>query len=154
MTPATLYPALARTEAVTWALLLLGMVLKYVTRTTELGVAVFGLVHGVVFLAYVLVTVVVALDQRWTRRMTAAALVAALPPFATLWVERRVERSGRLATSWRLAPGGERPAHVLERGLARALSRPVLAAVLAGALVLVATAALLVVGPPGGRAGA
>ncbi|MGG5257666.1 DUF3817 domain-containing protein [Phycicoccus avicenniae] len=148
MTPRTLFPALARAEAVTWALLLLGMVLKYVTRTTELGVAVFGLVHGVVFLAYVLVTLLVWVDQRWSWRLGLVALLAALPPFATIWVERRVERRGRLATRWRLAPGGEAPGHAGERVLARALARPVAAAVVGGALVLLATVALLVVGPP------
>lgn len=148
MTPRTLFPALARAEAVTWALLLLGMVLKYVTRTTELGVAVFGLVHGVVFLGYCLVTVLVWVDQRWSWRLGLLALAAALPPFATVWVERRVERAGALGSGWRLAPGGEAPGHLGEHVLARALARPVLAAVVGGALVLLVTAALLVVGPP------
>ena len=154
MTPRTLFPALARAEVVTWSLLLLGMVLKYVTRTTEVGVSVFGLVHGVVFLAYVLVTLVVAVDQRWPARLTLVALLAGVPPFATLWVERHVERSGRLGEQWRLAPGGDAPGHALERLLARALARPVASAVVGGALVLLVTAALLVVGPPGGSSGA
>lgn len=150
MTPRTLFPALARVEVVTWSLLLLGMVLKYVTRTTELGVSVFGLVHGVVFLAYVLVTVVVAVDQQWPLRLALVALLAGIPPFATLWVERHVERSGRLEDHWRLAPGGDAPGHALERVLARALARPMAAAVAGGVLVVLLTAALLVVGPPGG----
>ncbi|MBM6402558.1 DUF3817 domain-containing protein [Phycicoccus sonneratiae] len=148
MTPLTLYPALARAEAVTWALLLLGMVLKYVTRTTELGVSVFGLAHGVVFLAYVLVTVLVWVDQRWSRRLGLLALAAAIPPFATVGVERLVTRREGLANRWRLGPGGEAPGHVGEHVLARALARPVVATVVGGALVLLATAALLVVGPP------
>lgn len=148
MTPRTLFPALARAEAVTWALLLLGMVLKYVTRTTEVGVAVFGLVHGVVFLAYVLVTLVVWVDQRWSPRLGLLALAAALPPFATIWVERRVERRGALGPRWRLAPDGDAPAHAVEHVLARALARPVAAAVAGGVLVLLVTAALLVIGPP------
>ncbi len=58
--------ARAVAEAITWALLLTGMFLKYVTETTELGVQVFGMVHGVVFIAYCLVTVLVAIDQRWS----------------------------------------------------------------------------------------
>ena len=52
--PATLFRRVAVAEAVTWALLLTGMFLKYVTETTELGVRVFGMVHGVVFIAYCL----------------------------------------------------------------------------------------------------
>ena len=154
MTPATLFPALARVEAVTWTLLLVGMALKYLTRTTELGVAVFGLVHGVVFLGYLLVTALVAVDQRWSWRLTLVAMAAAVPPFATLWVERRVERTTRLDNRWRLAPGGESPGHAAEHVLARALARPVLAAAAGAALVLGTTAVLLVVGPPGGTTGA
>ncbi|UUZ61695.1 DUF3817 domain-containing protein [Nocardioides sp. B-3] len=42
------------------------MFLKYVTETTELGVRIFGMVHGVVFIAYCTVTVIVAIDQRWS----------------------------------------------------------------------------------------
>ena len=57
---------MAIAEAITWALLLTGMFLKYVTETTELGVRVFGMAHGVVFIAYCLTTVVVAVDQRWS----------------------------------------------------------------------------------------
>lgn len=147
-------PALPRAEVVTWSLLLVGMFLKDVSQTTDLGVRVFGLAHGVVFLAYLLVTLVVWVDQRWPWRLGLAALAAGIPPFATLWVERHVERCGRLAPAWRLRPGGERPRHALERLLARALARPVAAAVVGGALVLAATAVLLVVGPPGGSAGA
>ena len=65
LTPRRLFRALAIAEAITWALLLSGMFLKYVTETTELGVQVFGMVHGVVFIGYCLVTLLVAIDQRW-----------------------------------------------------------------------------------------
>ena len=57
MSPRTVFRRVAIAEAVTWALLLTGMFLKYVTETTELGVRVFGMVHGVVFIAYCLTTV-------------------------------------------------------------------------------------------------
>ena len=71
MTPALLNPQglfrrVAIAEAVTWALLLTGMALKY-TDVTELGVRVFGMLHGVVFIAYCLATVLVGVDQRWSR---------------------------------------------------------------------------------------
>ncbi|WP_299446169.1 DUF3817 domain-containing protein [uncultured Phycicoccus sp.] len=152
MTPRTLFPALARAEVVSWSLLLVGMFLKYVTATTELGVAVFGLVHGVVFLAYALVTVLVWVDQRWSWRLGAAALAAGIPPFATLWIERRVERTGRLGNRWRLGPDGEAPGHPAEHVLSRALARPAVATAAGGAMVLTATAVLLLVGPPGATA--
>ena len=84
MSPRLLFRRVAVAEAITWALLLTGMFLKYVTETTELGVSVFGMLHGVVFVAYAVVAVVVAVDQRWTARRTVAALASAVPPFATV----------------------------------------------------------------------
>ncbi len=146
MTPLTLFRRAAIAEAVTWALLLTGMFLKYVTETTELGVRVFGMVHGVVFIAYCLVTVLVAVDQRWSLRLLVAGLVCAVPPFATVPFERYAERRGALDDSWRLvgaaASGpGERLVAWLLRHPARGLA--------AGALGLAAlTGVALLVGPP------
>ncbi len=81
------------------------MFLKYVTGTTEVGVQVFGMLHGVVFLGYVLTTLVVAVDQRWSRGRTAAALACAVPPFLTLWFERYAVRHDLLADHGRLLVG-------------------------------------------------
>lgn len=148
MTPRTLFTWLARAEVVTWTLLLLGMALKYVTRTTELGVSVFGLVHGVVFLAYVLVTLVLWVDQRWRLREVALVLACGVPPFATLYAERRVERLELAPDRWRLRAGGDAAVSVPERVVATALARPVAAAVVAAGAVGVVTAALLAIGPP------
>ena len=83
MSPLVLFRRVAIAEAVTWALLLTGMFLKYVTHTTELAVRVFGMLHGVVFIAYCLVTLLVAVDQRWSRGRALLGLVSAVPPFVT-----------------------------------------------------------------------
>ena len=99
-TPRGVFRALAISEAVTWALLLTGMFLKYVTETTELGVQVFGMVHGVVFIAYCLVTILVAIDQRWSLARTVLGLGAAVPPFATLIFEVYADRRGLLGREW------------------------------------------------------
>ena len=52
MSPRQLFRALAVAEAVTWTLLLIGMVGKHALGVTELGVRIGGGVHGFVFLAY------------------------------------------------------------------------------------------------------
>lgn len=148
MTPRTLFTWLARAEVVTWTLLLIGMALKYVTRTTELGVSVFGLVHGVVFLAFVLVTVVLWVDQRWPLREVVLVLACAIPPFATLYAERRVERLQLAPSRWRLRVGGDEAASVPERAVAAALARPVAAALVGALAVGTATLVLLLIGPP------
>ena len=148
MTPRTMFTWLARAEVVTWTLLLFGMGLKYLTRATDLGVRVFGLVHGVVFLAYVLLALVLWVDQRWRLRQVVAVIAAGIVPFATLWVERQATRARLVTGRWRLAPEGDAARTAPERLVAAALSRPTAAALLAATLVGVTTLALLVVGPP------
>jgi integral membrane protein len=150
MSPLTLFRRLAFAEAVTWALLLIGMFLKYVTATTELGVRIFGMTHGVVFIAYCLTAVFVSVNQRWSFRTVALALVSAVPPFMTVWFDRRAERRGQLAGDWRLAPGREPAKTPAERVQARMLARPL--AALGAAVVAIAalTMIALLVGPPVG----
>src|SRR4051812_49897120 len=50
------FRAVAIAEAVSWVLLLAGMFVKWVLRTSGLGVQLAGPVHGAVFVGYVLVT--------------------------------------------------------------------------------------------------
>lgn len=148
MSPVLLFRRVAIAEAVTWALLLSGMFLKYVTETTELGVRIFGMVHGVVFGAYCLTTVLVAVDQRWSAGRTLLGLAASVPPFFTVLFDRYAERRGALAGTWRLTTA--EPSGPLDRVVAWLLRNPVRGA-LAGLVALVALTGLaLLVGPPAG----
>ena len=90
------FRAVAIAEAVSWVLLLAGMFVKWVLRTSELGVQLAGPVHGVVFIGYVLVTLLAWRVLRWSPRTALLALVASVPPFATVWFERRAQRNGQL----------------------------------------------------------
>jgi integral membrane protein len=150
MSPLTLFRRLAFAEAVTWALLLIGMFLKYVTETTELGVRIFGMAHGVVFIAYCLTAVFVGINQRWSFRTLALALVSAIPPFMTVWFDRRAERRGLLSGGWRLAPGGEPAVTPAERVQTWMLARPLAAVGAAVVAVAALTMIALLVGPPVG----
>jgi len=145
MSPVRAYRLVARAEAVTWALLLTGMFLKYVTRTTELGVQVFGMVHGVVFIAYVLTTVLLRVDQRWTLGRLALGLAAAVPPFATVPFERYAERAGLLGDTWRLRT--EAPRGPVEKLTAWLLRRPAQGLLVGLLAVAGLTGVALVVGP-------
>lgn len=146
MTPVRLYRLVARAEAVTWALLLLGMFLKYVTETTELGVRVFGMLHGVVFIAYGLVTVLMWIDQRWSLGRLVLGLAAAIPPFLTIPFESYAERRGLLDEQWRLRT--EAPAGVLERLAAWLVRRPGQGLAVGAVAVVALTGLALLVGPP------
>jgi integral membrane protein len=90
------FRAVAVAEAVSWVLLLAGMFVKWVLRTSELGVQLAGPVHGAVFLAYVAVALVAWRVLRWSPGTALLALAASLPPLCTVWFERWARRTGRL----------------------------------------------------------
>ena len=148
MSPLRLFRRVAIAEAVTWALLLTGMFLKYVTQTTELAVRVFGMLHGVVFIAYCLVTLLVGVDQRWPRGRVLLGLASAVPPFLTVWFDRYAERRGALAPSWRLV--ADAPRNHLERPVAWLLRNPLRGALVGAVSVTVLTGLALLAGPPVG----
>ena len=95
-TAATAFRIVAVAEALSWIGLLVGMYVKYVPETTELGVQIFGPIHGAIFIAYVLVALVAARVLRWSPRTTVVALVCSVPPLATVWFERLATRNERL----------------------------------------------------------
>ena len=99
MTPRTVASAFrvaAIAEACSWVGLLIGMFVKYVPETSEIGVKIFGPIHGAIFVAYVLVTLVAARVLRWSAGTTLLALAASVPPLVTVWFERWATRTGRL----------------------------------------------------------
>jgi integral membrane protein len=145
LTPRSLFRSLAVAEAITWALLLSGMFLKYVTETTELGVRIFGMVHGVVFIAYCLVAVIVAVDQHWSLPRAVLGLAAAVPPFATLPFEVYADRRGLLGTEWLSRPDSPT---ALQRAVCWLLRHHRLAPGLLVLAVGALTALALAVGPP------
>ncbi|SDE41544.1 integral membrane protein [Blastococcus fimeti] len=95
-TVATTFRVVAIAEACSWLGLLIGMFVKYVPETSEIGVKIFGPIHGAVFVAYVLVTLVAARVLRWSAGTTLLALAASVPPLVTIWFERWATRTGAL----------------------------------------------------------
>ncbi|MGN0063049.1 MAG: DUF3817 domain-containing protein [Nocardioides sp.] len=146
MSPVRLFRLVARAEAVTWALLLLGMFLKYVTGTTEVGVTIAGPIHGAVFLAYCVVTTFVAVDQRWGFRRWLGGVLTSVPPFLTVWFESYAEKRGLVTDTWRL--GSEPASGPLEQAAALVIRKPWQGAAVGVVLVGVLFAGALVVGPP------
>jgi integral membrane protein len=151
MSPRALFRSFAVAEVVTWALLIGGMLLKYVARVGDWPVSIAGPIHGFVFLAYLVAGVVVAVNQRWSLGVTALALASAVVPFSSLPVERWVDRRGGLAGGWRReATGDPRDRRPLDRLLRWVLGHLALAVVLLLAAVVVVFVLLLIAGPPVG----
>ncbi len=100
------FRVVAFAEAVSWAALLIAMVFKYGFDQPE-AVTVAGWVHGVVFTAYVVLSLVVYGPLRWSFRVLLLALIASVPPFGSVVFERWALRRGSLTmpeekgpTSW------------------------------------------------------
>lgn len=91
-----LFAIAAFAEGLTWARLLVGMLLKYGTQTTDVGVWLFGRLHGAAFLFYVVVTLLSAMRLRWPWWAWTLALLAAVPPLVTVPLEMWFRRIGLL----------------------------------------------------------
>lgn len=149
-TPLTLFRTLAIAEAVSWTLLIAGLVLR-ATRDLHAAVTIGGGIHGFVFLAYSATALVVALNQRWRAGVTMVAVVSAVIPYATVPAEVWLHRSGRLRGAWRREESDHPRDRAWHDHVFRALLRHpgLLAGALAAGVVLVFVA-LLAFGPPGG----
>jgi len=86
------FKIVALTEATTFLLLLVASVLKR-TSDFEIGVTVLGPIHGILFIAYV----VMALDLRskfgWSGKVTFWILAGAVLPFGGYVVDRWLEKN-------------------------------------------------------------
>jgi integral membrane protein len=83
------FQTMAIIEAVTWTGLLISMLFKYELTGDQLGVRLFGGLHGFAAIGYVMAVFLVRPEVQWSNRTTAYALLAAVPPLATLWFVRR-----------------------------------------------------------------
>ena len=151
MSPRLLFRSVAIAEAITWALLITGMLMKYVLNAGEAGVQIGGFLHGLVFIAFGMTAVVTAVNQHWGPRLTALAIVTAIIPFGTIPLDRGLEKRGLLDGGWRRSRTDDPRDHTRVSALLRwMLVRPALfTAVLALSLIVIMTV-LLTIGPPGG----
>jgi integral membrane protein len=93
---ALLFRVAAVAEAFSWLGLLIGMFFKYVVHAGQGGVPVLGMVHGVIFVAYLIATVVAAKVLSWRPWTVVFALLASVPPLFTWLFEKWALRVGKL----------------------------------------------------------
>jgi integral membrane protein len=100
VSPRLLFRTVAVLEACSWVGLLIGMYLKRVAETTDVGVQVMGPIHGVAFILYVGVTLVVSREAGWSKGRVVLGLVSSIPPLMTVWFDRWAERRDLLPDAW------------------------------------------------------
>jgi integral membrane protein len=148
-TPKALYTVLASAEMVTWTGLIAAMIARYGFGYEGSLFFVAGLSHGIIFLAYCITAVVVGMNQRWSLGTISAALVVAVPPYATLPFDRWLVTNNKLEGEWRLEHQGDpRDDAALDRFLRFWLRHPVwfFLAITAGMAVMLTV--LLLLGSP------
>lgn len=148
-TPFSAFRILAVAEAVTWTLLISGLILR-ATLDWSLAVTIAGGIHGFVFLSYGATALLVALNNRWRPGPTVLAIGSAVVPYATIPVEMWLHRRGLLAGSWRTTTdSGDRRWY--DAPLQWFLRRPWVLVLLIALAVTLLFVVLLLIGPPGGK---
>ncbi|MEU8393513.1 DUF3817 domain-containing protein [Nocardia sp. NPDC052254] len=83
-------------EAPSWALLLLGSVLKRLPEPITWPVMVFGMLHGLIFVLYAISLLLAWREFEWPGKTILLGLVSSVVPFSSVWFERWAIRSGQL----------------------------------------------------------
>jgi integral membrane protein len=100
MTPKKLYSFVSKGEAITWTILISGLILRAV-GVDPIVVTIGGSIHGAMFLSYGVIAALVGVNQRWKTSRTIAAVALAIVPFATVPFERSVEKKKLTEGDWR-----------------------------------------------------
>ena len=98
------FVTVAIAEAFYWLGLLTAMAVKYGPPQNEIGVKIFGPLHGFLFVVYGVLVLLTAWQRRWSLFVTAVALVSAVPPLATVAFERWARKRGLLTDTAAGAP--------------------------------------------------
>ena len=97
------FKGVAIAEGFSWLALLVAMVFKY-GFSYEHAVAIPGMIHGWMFIAYTALALAMWRTQGWSLRTAIIALVGGVVPLGTWWVERHLgqlerDRSGGTVTA-------------------------------------------------------
>lgn len=113
------FRVIAFAEALSWVGLLIGMYFKYLgTPRTEIGVTVFGPVHGAIFLAFVVAALLAGTAYTWGPGTWLLALLASIAPLGSviflIWIDR-VGRLGVPSAEADTGPDAGRPRRSVRR---------------------------------------
>ncbi len=76
-------------EGVSFLLILfVTMPLKYIFDMGEPN-KVIGMAHGVLFLLYIVLAILVKVEKQWTLKTLAIVLLCSIVPFGTFWMDKK-----------------------------------------------------------------
>jgi integral membrane protein len=87
-------------EAVSWVGLLVGMYFKYLASSpTEIGVKVFGMAHGLIFVAFVAAAFLAGITFKWSFGTWSLALIASIVPLGSVIFLILADRTGKMGAA-------------------------------------------------------
>ncbi|BBX69056.1 membrane protein [Mycolicibacterium psychrotolerans] len=99
---------IAFAEALSWIGLLTGMYFKYLgTPRTEVGVKIFGPVHGGVFIAFLVAAVLTGMALKWGAGTWLLALLGSIVPLGSVIFLLLADRTGRMGSDPVAAGAGQ-----------------------------------------------
>ena len=76
-------------EGISYLLLLgIGVPLKYIAQNDS-WVKALGMPHGILFMAYIFLAIVIRSQKNWNTKTTAIVLLASVIPFGTFYVDKK-----------------------------------------------------------------
>ncbi|MDO5511802.1 DUF3817 domain-containing protein [Corynebacterium sp.] len=150
LSPAKFHRFAAALEMFTWALLIVGMILKY-SGTTDALMPIAGGIHGFGFLTFIAITALLWINNRWSAVQGIVGMGVSVIPFAawpfTMWADRK----GLLEGGWRFSDTGEaaeQPRTLPEKVLAQFVRHPGRSIAILLAVIAVIFTILVMMGPP------
>lgn len=138
---------LAFAEVVSWTLLIVGLILR-ATAGLDLAATIGGSIHGFVFISYGATAVLLTFHQRWKPAIGALAIASAVIPYATVPVERWLDRRGLLDGAWMRDVPDASERRWYDAIMVWFLRRPWVFGLLIIALIVLVFVVLLILGPP------
>ena len=148
ISPKKLYLVVASAEMVTWTGLIIAMIARYGFGYDGGLFFVAGLSHGIVFIVYWVTSVTIGINLRWGVGTILVALLAAIPPWLTIPVDRWLLKKGKLESPWRLEESSSGDFGFLDRLVRWWISRPWLYLVVMVATMTLVISVLLMLGSP------
>jgi integral membrane protein len=91
---------IALAEAASWIGLLIGMYFKYLgTPRTEVGVKVFGMAHGLIFISFVVAALLTGITAKWAAGTWLLALLASIVPLCSVIFLIWADKTARMGTA-------------------------------------------------------
>jgi integral membrane protein len=149
MQPFKLYKLFAIGEALTWSLLITGLLIRALFGVPPVVLTIVGGIHGAVFLGYGVSAALVGVNQRWSFGRIVAAISLAIVPYATVPFEKSVEKKGMLVGDWRTEKSTDpRDNNWFDSLFRWFINRPALLVIVLLAVVVGIFSGLLFLGPP------